>query len=253
MITALAAWAAPRGVGPLLIAPGVLAGELSIGWSNDYFDARGDAAAGRRDKPVAVGAISARSVFVAAWAALAVSVALCFAIASMTGAVNLAMMAAGWAYNAGLKATVLSGPLYAVGFGLIPAFAASTLPGHPAPRPWLLGVAALLGLGGHFANSLPDLAGDLATGVRGLPQRVAERGGPGAVRYTALFLLTGASALLAFDPSAARRWPAVAGLAVAVLLGLVAARASGRVPFLAAIAIAAIDIALFPVGGVALT
>ena len=47
LTTLLAAQAAPHGVGPVLIAPAMLAGQFSIGWSNDACDARRDAAAGR--------------------------------------------------------------------------------------------------------------------------------------------------------------------------------------------------------------
>jgi hypothetical protein len=45
----------------------------------------------------------------------------------------------------------------------------------------------------------------------------------------------------------------VAGLGAAALLGVVGARGSGRLPFLAAIGIAAIDVVLFAAGGEALT
>ncbi|HXL87383.1 MAG TPA: hypothetical protein VN969_00125, partial [Streptosporangiaceae bacterium] len=45
MIALLAAEAAQRGSGPALVAPAVLAGQFSIGWSNDAFDADRDAAA----------------------------------------------------------------------------------------------------------------------------------------------------------------------------------------------------------------
>jgi 4-hydroxybenzoate polyprenyltransferase len=244
---------APHGFGPLLVPFGVLAGELSIGWSNDLFDAARDAAAGRTDKPLVDGTVSRRAVTAAAAAALVLSVALCFAIGPPTGIVNLAMLAAGWAYNAGLKATIASGLLYAVGFGLIPAFVASTLPGHPFAGLWAPAAAALLGLGAHFANVLPDLGGDQATGVRGLPRRVAERAGPDAVRLTALALLLGASALLALAPSGPRRWTTPAGLALAALLASAGANTRGRWPFLAAIAIVAVDTALFAIGGVLLT
>ena len=75
----------------------------------------------------------------------------------------------GWAYNLGLKSSLTSGALYLLGFGLLPAYAASTLPGEPAPRWPITVAAALIGLGAHFANVLPDLAGDRATGVVGLP------------------------------------------------------------------------------------
>ena len=57
LTTLLAAQAAPRGIGPALTAPALLAGQLSIGWSNDASDAGRDAAAGRPDKPVARGDI----------------------------------------------------------------------------------------------------------------------------------------------------------------------------------------------------
>jgi 4-hydroxybenzoate polyprenyltransferase len=250
MITLLAAEAAPQGAGRLLVAPAVLAGQLSIGWSNDAFDAGRDATAGRTDKPIATGAASRPAVAVVAVAAVAVSVLLSFVIGVVTGIVNAVMMAAGWAYNAGLKSTLASGLI--AGFGLIPVFAASTLPGHPAPRPVTVAAAAVLGLGGHFANAFPDLAGDETAGVRGLPQRVAAIGGPAVVRLTALVLLLLASGLLVLASGGPHHWLALAGLAAAILCAVIGARGSGRLPFLAAIGIAAIDVVLFAVGGVAL-
>jgi 4-hydroxybenzoate polyprenyltransferase len=165
--------------------------------------------------------------------------------------INVVIIGAAWAYNAGLKSTLASGLMYLAGFAPIPAFAASTLPGHPAPR-WQVTVAAgAVGLGAHFANVLPDLAADRATGVSGLPQQVAARWGAGAVRVIALVLLLLASVLLLL--AASRRWVALAGLAAAALLAVIGARGSGRQPFLAAIGIAAIDVVLFAVGGEALT
>jgi 4-hydroxybenzoate polyprenyltransferase len=250
MIMALVVHAAPHGIGPWAAAPAVLAGELSIGWSNDVCDAERDAAAGRTDKPLATGELSRSVVLGAALAALAASVVLGFVISRPTGVVNAVMMAAGWSYNYGLKSTAWSGLAYATGFGLIPAFAASTVPGQPAPRWSAVAAAALLGLGGHFANVLPDLAGDEATGVRGLPQLVAARFGATAVRVVALALLLGASALIAASGTAWQLW---LGFAMACALALVGLRASGRTPFLAAMGIAAIGAASFVFGGVRLT
>jgi 4-hydroxybenzoate polyprenyltransferase len=231
----------------------VLAGQLSIGWSNDACDARRDAAAGRKDKPLAAGEISARAVWIAAFTGLAASVAMSLAISVPTGIIDAVMLAAGWAYNLGLKSTLWSGVMYLVGFGLIPAYAASTLPGHPAPRWSVTAAAGLVGLGAHFANVLPDLAADRATGVNGLPQRVAARWGDAAVRAIALVLLLSASVLLLVAAGGSRRWVAVAGLGAAALLAVACGRGSGRVPFLAAIGIAAIDVVLFAAGGEALT
>jgi 4-hydroxybenzoate polyprenyltransferase len=253
MATLLAAQAAPHGAGAVLVAPAMLDTQLSVGWSNDAFDAARDAAAGRTDKPVAMGAISARAVWIAAVITLAAALATSAALSVTTAVINVVMIAAGWAYNAGLKSTPASGLMYLLGFGLIPAYAASTLPGHPAPRWWVTAAAALVGLGAHFANVLPDLAADRATGVNGLPQQVAARWGPAAVRAIAIVLLLSASVLLLLASSPSRRWVALAGLAAAAALAAVGARGSGRVPFLAAIGIAAIDVVLFAVGGDALT
>ena len=253
LATLLAAEAAPHGIGPVLVAPAMLAGQFSVGWSNDVFDAGRDAAAGRTDKPVATGAISSRAVWIAAVAAVVAALAMSAAMSVATALINAVIIAAGWAYNAGLKATLASGLMYLLGFGPIPAYAASTLPGHPAPRWYVTAAAALVGLGAHFANVLPDLAADRATGVKGLPQQVAVRWGAGAVRAIAIVLLLSASVLLLLASSPSRRWVALAGLVIAALLAVIGARGSGRRPFYAAIGIAAVDVVLFAAGGDALT
>ena len=250
MATLLAAEAAPHGIGPVLTAPAMLAGQLSVGWSNDACDARRDAAAGRTDKPIATGAISVRAVWIAAFVSLLAGLAMALAISVLTMLILIVVIGAAWAYNLGLKSTAWSGLMYVAGFGPIPAYAASTLPGHPAPR-WPVTLAAgLLGLGAHFANVLPDLASDKTVGVGGLPQRVAARWGPGAVRGAALALLLGASVLLLVG--ATRRWVAIPGLVAAVLLAVASARGTGKVPFYAAIGIAAVDVVLFAASGEAL-
>jgi 4-hydroxybenzoate polyprenyltransferase len=251
--TLLAAEAAPHGTGPVLVAPAMLAGQLSIGWSNDACDARRDTAAGRTDKPIATGAISVRAVWLAALVSVLASLAMALAIGATTALILVIANGAGWAYNLGLKSTPWSGAMYVAGPGSIPAYAASTLPGHPAPGVLATVAAATVGLGAHFANVLPDLAADQATGVRGLPQRVAARWGEGAVRAVALALLLAASVLLLIAARDSRRWVAVAGLGTAAVLGVIGARGSGQVPFFAAIGIAALDVVVFVAGGEALT
>src|ERR1700678_1808507 len=65
MATLLTAEAAPPGFRAwrvVLVALAVLAGQLSVGWSNDAVDADRDA--GRADKATAVGLVSARGLCV---------------------------------------------------------------------------------------------------------------------------------------------------------------------------------------------
>src|SRR6202012_5510255 len=145
-----------------------------------------DTAAGRTDKPAAVGLISARSLWLAAGLALVATLALAAALGPVSLAIDAAMTAVAWSYNLGLKSTIWSGASYAVAFGLLPSFSASALPGHPLARWPVTIAAALLGLGAHFANVLADVAEDARNGVRGLPQRLAGRIQPhGVVRAQA--------------------------------------------------------------------
>ncbi|PRC50741.1 ubiquinone biosynthesis protein UbiA, partial [Mycobacterium sp. ITM-2017-0098] len=93
-------------------------------------------------------------------------------------------------------------------------YAASTLPDQPVPTWYATAAAALVGLGGHFANVLPDLDGDRAATCCGRPWTPAARWGAGTVRAIALALLLSASVLLLL--AASRQWVAWAGLGAAV-------------------------------------
>jgi 4-hydroxybenzoate polyprenyltransferase len=250
MATVLAAEAAPHGFGPVLVAPAMLAGQLSVGWSNDACDAARDVAAGRTDKPVVRGEITVRSLWVAAAVSLVAALAMAAAISLVTMGILALLVGAAWAYNLGLKSTPASGLMYILGFGPIPAYAASTLPGHPVPTWYATAAAALVGLGGHFANVLPDLAADRASGVNGLPQWVAARWGGGTVRAIALVLLL-LSAVVLLLLASSREWVAVAGLGAAVLLAVIGAVGTGRVPFMAAFGMAAVDVVVLAAGGYA--
>jgi 4-hydroxybenzoate polyprenyltransferase len=201
----------------------VLAGQLSVGWLNDYLDRDRDAASGRADKPIPAGRIGAKAVLVAYAVSAAAVVPLSFLSGLVPGLVHLLAVLSAWAYNAYLKGTALSVLPYAVSFAAGPAF---VVLGVPATPPWwLLTAGALLGSGAHFANALPDLADDLATGVRGLPQRL----GPRYSWAATVVLLLAAGAVLTLY--------AVAVSAVVLLLGR-------RRPFQAAMAVALLDVTL---------
>jgi 4-hydroxybenzoate polyprenyltransferase len=160
----------------VILAFAVFTGQLSIGWSNDRIDSARDVRAGRADKPVATGSVPPAVVTIAAGSALLATVVLSAQLGLPAALAALTLVAAGWAYNLGLKSTVFSGAAYVVGFGALPIVPYLALPGHPWPPWWVPVTGALLGLAAHFANVLPDLRADAETGVRGLPHRLGARG-----------------------------------------------------------------------------
>jgi 4-hydroxybenzoate polyprenyltransferase len=251
MVTALAVTSGRSAAGVVLVALAVLTGQLSIGWLNDALDAARDKAVGRTDKPVVAGAVSVRTVRRAALVAGLVCVPLSLASGLLAGGVHLVAVAAGWAYDLGLKSTRLSVLPYVVCFGLLPAFVVLGLPGAPLPPWWLSAGGALLGAGAHFANVLPDLDDDAATGVRGLPHRLGAAGS----RVAAAGLMLAATVVLALGapvpPWLAWSLPAVAVVILAA--GLWAGRVPGsRAPFRAVLVVAAIAVGLLVAAGPAI-
>ncbi|MFI9550790.1 UbiA family prenyltransferase [Nonomuraea endophytica] len=232
--------------GTVLVAAAILTGQLSIGWCNDAADAARDAASARGDKPIVAGMVTAGTVRAAAFAALALCVPLSLASGPQAGLAHLLGVGAAWAYDLGLKATMLSWLPYMIGFGVLPAFVTLGLPGRPWPAWWAVLGAALLGLGAHLANVLPDIKDDLATGVRGWPQRL----GPARVAALVPLPLLAATALISFGVYGAASWPALAVAAAVTGAGL---WRGGKAPFLAAIVVAGIDVVLLVINGSRLT
>jgi 4-hydroxybenzoate polyprenyltransferase len=250
-MTLLAIGAGHRGWSIVGVFAAVAATQLSVGWVNDWLDADRDRTAGRRDKPVASGAVSRRTVGIAG---LLASLAIPFLGLPFGGAATVCITLVGvfaLLYDWPLKSTPLSIVPYLVAFGLLPAFVILALPGSPAPPAWLVAAGALLGGGAHFANVLPDLADDAATGVRGLPHRI---GATGSTVAAALLLLA-ATLTLVFGPPGPPSWAGIAAAAAAVVvlpIGWYAARrARGRpvAMFRAVIVVALIDILLLIASG----
>lgn len=252
LVAAALAASAGRSVGGV-VATGsaVLAGQLSVGWCNDAVDADRDRRSGRQDKPVARGEIGARAVGGAAAVALVVSLPLSLLSGWRATLVHLVAILLAWAYNLGVKATPLSVLPYTIAFGLLPAFVTLGLPGAPGPAWWATVGAALLGAGAHFANVLPDLDDDLATGIHGLPHRL----GRSLSSASAAGLLAAASAVLILGPG---RWgssgdPASGSLVItgALVLGTtlglgfgLSRRHGSRAVFRATLVVALLDLVL---------
>lgn len=252
LVTALAAASGRGPTACALLGSAVLCGQLSVGWCNDLVDAARDTAAGRTDKPLATGAAARGTVAAAAAGALAACVVLSLAVGRSAGTAHLTGVAAAWAYNLGLKRTAASWVPYALAFGLLPAFVTLGLPGHPWPPAWATAAGALLGVGAHFTNVLPDIDADLAAGVRGLPQRLGRR----RTRVLApLPLLAAAAVLVVGPPGPVGR---VGWAALALTAGLAAATTAAtshgpptdsRLPFLATLAMAVTAVGLLVLQG----
>ncbi|MGW9207081.1 UbiA family prenyltransferase [Embleya sp. NPDC055664] len=240
LTTGLARAAGRDARGCVLVGAAVLAGQLSVGWCNDAVDAERDRAAERGGKPVAAGLVGADRVARAARRALVVCVPLSYASGPAAGTAHLVGVGAAWAYDLGVKGTAGSWVPYAIGFGSLPAFVAFGLPGRPGPTWWIVGAAALLGCGAHLADALPDLAGDRATGVHGLPHRLGSTG----VRALTPLPLLAATALLAYGrPDRAGRL-ALLGAGTLAAAGALLGGRRPRIPFASSVAVAAIDVAL---------
>ena len=235
-----------------LVGVAVLAGQASIGWSNDWLDADRDLAVGRTDKPVVQGVVTPALLRTAAVGALVLAVLLSLLLGVVPGLLLLGLVASGWAYNAGLKRTAASPLPYLTGFGALPAGVVAAAPGTPAAPWWLVAAGAALGGAAHVANVAPDLADDLVTGVRGLPHRIGAV--PSAV--AGALLLGGATLLLVLAPAGP---PGVAGWAAVVLAvpAVVLAALAGsphrrRAAFPAVMVLTVLDVVLLLLSGAAL-
>lgn len=239
-VTALAVAAGRGAAGSAAVALAVLSGQLSVGWCNDAIDAGRDRACGRPDKPVGAGQLPPRAAAGAAVAALALCVPLSLLSGTAAAAVHLAGVACAWAYNGVLKRTVFSPLPYALAFGAAPAFVTLGLPVPLWPAWWAMAATAVLGVGAHVANVLPDIDDDLATGVRGLPQRL---GRPVCTWLAPLVMLTGVGVLAVGPHGRTGVWDGVLGTAagiVAVTGTTTLAGAQSRWPSRAAMVVGAI-------------
>ncbi len=227
------------------VGSAVLAGQLAVGWSNDYLDRDRDQMGGRTDKPIPAGEVSAELVRNCAIVAALGCVPLSLLSGWRAAGVHGVAVGAAFGYNAYLKGTAASVVPYVVAFGALPAFV--TLGGRSGhlPPPAATVAAALMGAGAHFINVLPDLDTDSLTGVRGLPHRL---GAIGSLVIGAV-LLGSATAVVAFAGEAPLQpiSRAFAGSAAALVGGVLATAAAGerRASWTLALGTSAVTVALY--------
>lgn len=244
ILAALLGVALGADVGQLIsLTTAVLTGQLVIGWSNDLIDADRDRIDARPDKPLATGALTSRFVGGALAIAAVITVMSSISLGWLPGLLHLGLVVgSGVAYNLGLKATTWSFVPYAVAFGALPVVVWCAVHSAPeatlalvtGPPVWMPVVGALLGVGAHLLNALPDLQQDRAHGIHGLPHRLGGRW----VQMLAPPLLLVAVVIATVIPAGPiTRWGWVV-LVVAGVLAVVAGITSGKTPFRAAIGIA---------------
>jgi 4-hydroxybenzoate polyprenyltransferase len=158
----------------LRVAIAIFAGQLVVGWSNDFIDAPLDIAAHRTKKPIVSKEINPeqlkKSILVALFVALILSL---FSPLGLTGTLIhfLGILSATF-YNLKLKPTILSPLPYIVSFGALPW--AIYLPAGNQPPLWLFIDFMLIAVAFHFFNVLKDFQWDINQGILGLPQRLGK-------------------------------------------------------------------------------
>jgi 4-hydroxybenzoate polyprenyltransferase len=232
-----------------------LLNQASVGLSNDWLDADRDRAVGRTDKPVARGDVSPAAARTAAFIAAALAILLTIPLGWPATVAHAVFLASAWAYNLGAKGTVFSVVPYIVSFGILPLVVTLSRAEPALASPWALVAGALLGVAAHFANVLPDLEDDAATGIRGLPHRL----GPRVVGLTIAGALAAASLclLLGVGPVDSPAWIGTlqwAGLGLSLVLAtasavLVVSGRATRWMFRLIILGAMIDVALLALSG----
>jgi 4-hydroxybenzoate polyprenyltransferase len=219
------ALSAGRGWSTVSAVTAVFAGQLFVGWTNDYLDRDLDRRSARPDKPIVAGLVPADRVRVGAIVALAACVPLSLANGLAAGLVHLAGVGLATLYNLGLKSTPASVLPYVLAFGMLPAFI--TLGQHPAhlPPAWATAGAALLAGGAHFTQVLPDIDAERGLGIRGLPHLL----GVGGSTVAAALLIAGSALLVLLGPGHPGELQlAVLGLTLVVVGGIIGAGLSGR-------------------------
>ena len=157
------------------VAVAIFAGQLVVGWSNDFVDAPLDIAAKRTTKPIVSKEIHPdllrKSIVFALFAALLLS--LISPLGLIGTLIHFLGILSATLYNLKLKSTILSPLPYMISFGALPW--AIYLPTGNQPPLWLFIDFMLISVAFHFFNVLKDFQWDINQGVLGLPQRISKK------------------------------------------------------------------------------
>ena len=185
-----------RGVQLLYVAIASAAGQASIGWVNDYVDAKTDIELNRAQKPSVRYSLAPDALRIPIITALFVLLPFSFLAAGwIGGAAHILAVSSAQIYNLYLSRTIWSWLPYAVSFSLLTVFLTQSSSTSLWPSWQIVGIAACVGVSAHILNALPDLELDKRAQLGGL---VVALGRTKSIALLALILTLLLALLIAF-------------------------------------------------------
>jgi 4-hydroxybenzoate polyprenyltransferase len=142
--------------------------QLCIGVINDVVDLRADTVA-QPYKPLVRGALGQGTAAIVGMILGTIGLLVAATINLVTFGFGAAALGAGLTYDLGLRRTLLSWVPWWGGMAVLPLMAYASAGSIPSRLFVLIPLAALIALGLHLANALPDIEADRVAGVRSLP------------------------------------------------------------------------------------
>jgi len=185
-----------HGVQLLYVAIASAAGQASIGWVNDYVDAKTDIELNRAQKPSVRYSLEPEDLRIPIITALFVLLPFSFLAAGwIGGAAHILAVSSAQIYNLYLSRTIWSWLPYAVSFSLLTVFLTQSSSTSLWPSWQIVGIAACVGVSAHILNALPDLELDKRAQLGGL---VVALGRTKSIALLALILTLLLAPLIAF-------------------------------------------------------
>jgi len=153
-----------------------VAGQATVGWTNDVHDAAADRAAGRASKPTVRGELRPEDLRLPILVSATLTIPLSFFAAGWVGgAAHIAAVGSALVYNFYLARTVWSWAPYAMSFALMPVFIAQASSSILLPPIPIVLLSVLVGVTAHVLNAIPDIDIDRETGWGGLAVSLGKR------------------------------------------------------------------------------
>lgn len=167
-IAGLAAHRVPDALLCLQLVGAMLPVQLCIGVVNDVLDLPADSVA-KPHKPLVRGVVSRRTAVVIGVLLGAIGLGAAATINLPTLSLDALALGAGLSYDLGVRTTPLSWVPWWGGMAVLPLEGYAAVGSIPSRLLVLIPLTALIALGLHFANAVPDIDGDRAAGRHSLP------------------------------------------------------------------------------------